>query len=66
VREGIGNRWEMYTDLLSSNYSESQALDCVGLTRYCCRRLLMTHVDLIEKLLLYNATEEKDEEEAER
>jgi len=26
-------------------------MDILGLKRYCCRRMLMTHVDLIEKLL---------------
>lgn len=29
----------------------SDAMDQLGLNRYCCRRMLMTHVDLIEKLL---------------
>jgi DNA-directed RNA polymerase I, II, and III subunit RPABC5 len=32
-------------------------MDALGLQRYCCRRMIMTHVDLIEKLLLYNTLE---------
>lgn len=38
-------------NLLESDYNEGQALDSLGLKRYCCRRMLLTHVDLIEKLL---------------
>jgi DNA-directed RNA polymerase I, II, and III subunit RPABC5 len=30
-------------------------MDELGLKRYCCRRMIMTHVDLIEKLLKYVA-----------
>ena len=29
---------------------EKVAMDELGLHRYCCRRMIMTHVDLIEKL----------------
>lgn len=32
-------------------------MDQLGLKRYCCRRMIMTHVDLIEKLLKYVATD---------
>ena len=38
---------------MSTDYSEVEALDMLEVKRYCCRRMLMTHVDLIEKLLKF-------------
>ena len=75
----IGNKWDLYLELLGMEYTErcaaraaraasathvaccSDALDALELTRYCCRRMLLTHVDLIERLLEYHV---QDDEQA--
>ncbi len=40
----IGHMWERYLELLR-NGTPKEALDKLGLKRYCCRRMLLTHVD---------------------
>jgi hypothetical protein len=45
---------------LLTHLPPSDALDAVGLQRYCCRRMILTHVDLIEKLLKYVPSGDRD------
>lgn len=47
--------------LLLFLFINRDALDALGLKRYCCRRMLLAHVDLIEKLLNYAPLEKWDE-----
>ena len=46
--------------------SPSDALDYLDLKRYCCRRMILTHVDLISKLLEYYPGSDKEADEARR
>jgi DNA-directed RNA polymerase I, II, and III subunit RPABC5 len=48
-----GDLWERYLRCIDDGMTDGDAMDSLGLKRYCCRRMIMTHVDLIEKLLKY-------------
>ena len=60
----IAHLWNDYCSLVeekraelgenSEVTAESLAMDQLGLRRYCCRRMVLTHVNLIDKLLNYN------------
>lgn len=49
-----GNKWEPYKKMLSEGISSNDALDKLKLKRYCCRRIILTYVNLINEILEYS------------
>lgn len=50
----IGNKWEAFQTLLKQGKSKQEIFEALGLRRFCCRRMLLTHVDLIDRMLHYS------------
>jgi len=44
----VGHLWEEYVEKVSKGADKKKVLDALGLERYCCRGLLLGHVDLID------------------
>ena len=55
-----GNKWDRFNSLQEEGKSPKEALDELGLKRYCCRRMLLTHVDQMDSLLMYESQTTKD------
>jgi|TARA_B100000678_G_scaffold71521_1_gene58788 DNA-directed RNA polymerases I, II, and III subunit RPABC5 len=52
----IGNLWNTYVEL-NKVQSTEETLDQLHLTKMCCRRMMITHVNLIDDIIKYNRYE---------
>jgi DNA-directed RNA polymerase I, II, and III subunit RPABC5 len=48
----VGGKWERFK-FLTLTMSMQDALDLLGIKRYCCRQIFLCHVDLLDELLKY-------------
>jgi DNA-directed RNA polymerase subunit N len=46
----VGHLWEAYLAELKKKKQPKAVLDGLGLERYCCRSLFLTHKDLIPEV----------------
>ena len=54
----VGDKWEPFSKRVAAGESPKEALDDVGVERYCCRRMLLSHVDLIDDMLEFHEKQE--------
>ena len=54
----IANKWKEYCRLVQEEgKSPAEALEELKINRYCCRRMLLTHIDLLDKMIPYSRTD---------
>lgn len=44
----VGSAWEPFVERSEAGADPKQVLDDLGLERYCCRRMILSHVDLVQ------------------
>jgi len=49
----VGSAYEAYQAALAKGLKGKEALDATGLQRFCCRRMIISHVDLIKEAAPY-------------
>jgi DNA-directed RNA polymerase subunit N len=57
--------WEDFVQRIKNGEATGNVLDDLGLTRYCCRRMLLSHVEIIDEIVEFyeRGTMEKKEGE---
>ena len=46
----IANKWKTYETLMNTKMSHDKIFEKIGIERYCCKRMFVTHVELIDDL----------------
>ncbi len=51
----IGSLYKKFAEKVKTGEDPKKVLDELGVKRYCCRRMLLSHVDLVDEILKYKA-----------
>ncbi|HDN82775.1 MAG TPA: DNA-directed RNA polymerase subunit N [Candidatus Altiarchaeales archaeon] len=49
----IAKDWDEYKKRVDAGEDSKDVLDDLGYERYCCRRMFLSHVDVIDEIMLY-------------
>lgn len=49
----ISSVWDEYKRRVGEGEDPAKVLDSLGVTRYCCRRMILSHVELVDILAPY-------------
>ena len=57
----VGDKWEPFSQRVAAGEYPRDVLDDLGIERYCCRRMLLSHVELIDEILKFHEEKESVE-----
>ncbi|MGC9105362.1 MAG: DNA-directed RNA polymerase subunit N [Thermoprotei archaeon] len=49
----LADKWEKFKKRVEAGEDPGKVLDDLGVRRYCCRRMLLSHVDIIYQVMPY-------------
>jgi DNA-directed RNA polymerase subunit N len=52
----VGDKWDEFTRRVKQGEKPGDVLDDLGLKRYCCRRMLLGNVDVIDDVMRFSET----------
>jgi DNA-directed RNA polymerase subunit N len=59
----IGDKWEEFARRVKQGENAGEILDSLGVKRYCCRRMLLSHVEIFDEVLRFYEEAEKRKEQ---
>jgi DNA-directed RNA polymerase subunit N len=55
----VGDKWEDFAERVKAGEDAGNVLDSLDVTRYCCRRMLLSHVEIVDEILKFYEEAEK-------
>jgi DNA-directed RNA polymerase subunit N len=49
----IGDKWDEFAKRVKEGEDSGKVLDSLGVKRYCCRRMLLSHVEVMDEILKF-------------
>jgi len=56
----IADKWEEFKRRTEAGEAPTKVLDSLGVKKYCCRSMLLSHVEILDEALKYHVAKEKD------
>ncbi len=53
----VADKFEQFKRQVRDGEDPATVLDSLGLHRYCCRRMLLSHIDIIDSFMAFATTE---------